>query len=276
MFKIMTLDGQAAADGHANRRRPAIEPLPLASLDVLCCQSITSSRTDNGDPTRVLAAALGMTSSCFAASPRQPATTGRQVPSIRGLAILTGASVWMLNSGSFALPGDQEAEDGVAQFGLIRKENTSVLILNCQLATSAASQDRQLRALFSHPLLKETYGAVVLATDRQIVLTAKKIRPLTQGSNYRLRRSLTAVSAGPVPGMLCLLAAREASTLVSVRAAGAAPALALPGGDRSGRPRQRLEFEVERIAPDPKHRQAMPLSFREQWLGGREHRAFAA
>lgn len=265
MFKIMTLDGRA------NRQRPAIEPLPQASLDVLCCHSITSSRTDNGDPTRVLATALGMTSSCFAASRRQPATTGRLVPAIRGLAILTGASVWMLNSGSFPLPGDQEAEDGVAQFGLIRKDNASVLILNCQLATSAASQQRQLCALFSHPLLKEQYGAVVLAADQQIVLAAKKIRPLTLGSNYRLRHSLTAVSPGPVEGMLCLLAAREAAAMVSVRAAGT-----LPGGYRSGRTGHRLEFEVERIAPDPKHRLSMPLSFREQWLGGREHRAFAA
>jgi len=272
----MTLDSRTAAAGHANRQRPASEPLPLAGLDVLCCQSITSSRTDNGDPTRVLAANLGMTSSCFAASRQQPPATGRQAAAIRGLALLTGAEVWMLNSGSFPLPGDQEAEDGVAQFGLIRKNNASVLILNCQLATSAASQHRQLCALFSHPLLKESYGAVVLAADQQIVLPAKKIRPLTLGSNYCLRRSLTFVSPGPVQGMLCLLAAREAASMVSVRTAGAAPTLALPGGYRSGRTGQRLEFEVERIAPAPKHRITMPLSFREQWLGGREQRAFAA
>jgi len=276
MFKIMTLDGQAAADGHANRRRPASESLPLADLDVLCCQSITSSRTDNGDPTRVLAATLGMTSSCFAASRQQPPATGRQTAAIRGLALLTGAEVWMLNSGSFPLPGDREAEDGVAQFGLIRKTNASVLILNCQLATSVASQQRQLRTLFSHPLLKESYGAVVLAADQQIGLAAKNIRPLSLGSNYRLRRSLTVPSPGPVQGMLCLLAARETESQVSIRAAGAAPALALPGGYRSGRTGKILEFEVERIAPDPKHRLSMPLSFREQWLGGREQRAFAA
>lgn len=267
MIRIMTIDNGAVPACSTKRRSQCIEPLRQTAVDVLCCQSIRRSLEDTGDATRGLAEALGMTCSCFAASRHRQAVAGRRVKEICGLAILTGTEVWMLNSGSLPIPGDREGEELVAQFALIRKNGASVLILNFQIAASAKIQQLQLLTLFSHPLLKERYGAVVLSADQPIALSTKKLRTITTRSNYGLQRGLTPAPPCPGQGTLCLLTAREATANVIV-AKSDSPTVGVPG--------LTLEFEVQRIASDQKKRIFMPLSFREQWLGGRDHnRAFA-
>jgi len=182
----------------------------------------------------------------------------------------------MLNSGSFPIPGDQEDEDWVAQFALIRKNGVSVLILNFQIAASAQTQQLQLLALLSHPLLKERYGAVVLSTDRPIALSTKKLRAVTTRSNYGLQRGLSIAPPSPGQGTLCLLTAREATANVIVHDSGSLRTVGKSDSHKIGAPGLALEFEVQRIASDQKTRIYLPLSFREQWLGGREyHRALA-
>jgi len=276
MIKIMTLDNGAVPACPTKRQTQSIEPLRHTAIDVLCCQAIRRSLDDTGDPTRGLAEALGMTYSCFAASGHRQTGGGRRVKEICGLAILTGAEVWMLNSGSFPIPGDREGEDWVAQFALIRKNGVSVLILNFQIGASAQTQQLQLLALLSHPLLKERYGAVVLSADQPIVLSAKKLRAITTRSDYGLQRGLTPAPTCPGQGMLCLLTAREATAKVTVGNSGTLRTVGKADSPRIGETGLTLEFEVQRIVSDPKNRIYMPLSFREQWLGGREnHRAFA-
>ncbi|MBV5317999.1 MAG: hypothetical protein JZU50_09320 [Desulfobulbaceae bacterium] len=277
MIKILTLDNGAIPGNATKWRTQTLAPLRHSAVDVLCCQSIRRSLGDTGDATRLLAEALGMTYSCFAASRHRPASEGRRVKGICGLAILTGPEVWMLNSGCFPIPGERESEEGVAQFALIRKNGASVLILNFQLAQTVPTQQLQLLALLSHPLLKERYGAVVLCADQQIELSPKKLRALTTHSNYSLHRSLAAAPPHSDQGMLCLLTAREATADVIVHNAGPLHNVAPSNPKRIGQPALALEFEVQRIASDHKTRKYMPLSFREQWLGGREqYRSFAA
>lgn len=268
MIRIMTLDGALSNGQSPEALRARIEPQRRGGIDLLCCQSVhhAAQAPANADmdasaaASRRLSDALGLTCSCFAAGRRQ----GRSA----GLAILTGTGVWMLNSGSFAVgEGDEEA---VVQFGLVRKNGASVLALNLHLADSPQAQSRQLADLFAHSLLKDPYGAVALCADRPARISFKEWQALAAPSRYAPQRALLSSAES---GLLCLLTARTgAVSVVTVRqdqphsdgnaASSAAPALS-------------MEFEIQRSVQDKRTRPYFPLSFREQWLGYKEHRAFA-
>ena len=260
MIRVMTLDTGDQPDHATNRLQQGIASSGPANIDILCCQSIRRSTDGNENLTDTLAQSFGLTCSCFAAHRPRSEKPDPQPTGVSGLAIMVGNGVWMLNSGSFLVPGDQEGEEGLVQFALVRKNGASVLVLNLQIAAAKPAQRVQLQALFSHSLLKERYGAVVLCADRHTALSSKALQAITTRSDYILRSGLKPAPSGPSNGMMCLLTTREgAATAVIIDSADALQAAGLT-----------IEFDIKRIAKDKKNRPYLPLSFSEQWLGGRE------
>ena len=269
MIRVMTLDTGDLPDHAPNRLQQGIAPLGPGNIDILCCQAIRRSLDGNESLTDTLAQSFGLTCSCFAVHRPRPKKPDLQPKrSVSGLAIMVGGGVWMLNSGSFPVPGDHEGEEAVVQFALVRKNGVSVLVLNLQIATAKPAQRVQLQALFSHPLLKERYGAVVLCADRHTALSSKALQAITTRSDYILRSGLKPGPSGPGNGMMCLLTTREqAATAVTI---GSADALQAAGSYAWPQPGLTLEFNIHRIAKDKNNRPYLPLSFNEQWLGGKE------
>ena len=273
MIRVMTLDTGDLPDHATNRLQQGSASTGPGNIDILCCQSIKHSLGGNEEVTRALAQSLELTCSCFAAHHLQHGVTEQQ--GVSGLAIMAGAGVWMLNSGSFPVLGDQKGEERIVQFALVRKNGASILVLNLQLAASVPSQRAQLYALFSHPLLKERYGAVVLCADRQTALSGKALRVLTARSGYAMHRNFKSARPSQETGTLCLLTAREqATTAVTLHNANVLLTEGLWGMPQ---PVLTLEFDMKRVVKDNKYRHCLPLSFREQWLGSKEkYPAFVA
>mgnify|MGYP001496436158 CR=1 FL=1 len=254
MFRMMTLDA-AQAVSFLENSGDLTALHDQSAIDLVCCQSLAYNRDGRVPVTDLLAGRLGLTCSCFAAV-RHHAEEGSAA---RGLALLTASGIWVLNSGSFTIGAhDHEA---TVQFALIRKRSASVLVLNLHLATVARIRKMQLASLFTHSLLREPYGAVALCADRAAALYAKEWQALSNPSCY----SPCHVQEDAGGGLLCLLKARLAPMAT----------VSVTGICSSDLPGPTLEFVVERISPEKINRPTFPLSFREQWLGYREHRAFA-
>ncbi|WP_028318233.1 hypothetical protein [Desulfobulbus elongatus] len=267
MINLMTLD--ATHLGPLPETFSTLVPSRDADgIDLLCCQSVPLAPDGRAACSRWLPTSLGLTCSCFAVG--RPGL--RPVPdagqTAGGLAIFTGNTTWVLNSGSFTI--GEEDETTLVQFALVRKHGASLLALNLHLGASRTTQLRQLRHLFAHALLREPYGAVALCADRAAVLTGKQWQQLTTRSNYTLHRTpLTA----PGVGLLGLFTARfPAVSAVTVRQP--EPAAAVDAGHAPNLPALAMTVDIQRIG-GKSHRPLFPLSFREQWLGYREHRAFA-
>jgi hypothetical protein len=254
MFQMMTLDA-AQAEGLLQNAEDEAAATRRSAIDVLCCQSLVHNRDGRAPVSDLLAGRLGLRCSCFVRA-RHHAEQGG---SSRGLALFTASGLWVLNSGSFSVgaPG----QEATVQFALIRKRSASVLVLNLHLAAAAPIRKVQLSSLFTSSLLRESYGAVVLCADRAAALYAKEWQALTAPSRY----CPCHVQEDAAGGMLCLLKTRcapMATVTVSLDSPWQLPGTA-------------LAFEVERVSPEKISRPTFPLSFREQWLGYREHRAFA-
>jgi hypothetical protein len=270
MIKVMTVNTGDHFSPSTNRLQDCLAPLRHADLDILCCQSLRRSMDGSKDLAHTLSRSLGLTSSCFAVNQQGSKKQEQGKGDSSGLAILTGAEVWMLNSGCLSIPGEEEGEEWVGQFALVRKNSTSILVLNLQMAPSKQTLLPQLRSLFAHPLLKEHYGAVLLCGDRHPEVSAKELRAITSRSNYALDPGTT--PAAPGKGMLCLLTARDQPEVTVTIGKTAAS----PGRTGCLHPGPWIEFEVNRIPEAKKARRYMPLSFREQWLGYKEkYPAFA-
>jgi len=257
MIRAVTLNNNVGPGGSPPDLHERVAQLGLAEIDILCCQGVRRALDEREDETRIIAQSLRMNCSCFAASQPWQGKKVRGAHGVKGLAILTGAGVWMLNSGSLQGVGESDRTKGFVQFALVRKNETSILVLNMQLCGSRKLQLLQLRALFSNPLLKERYGAVVLCGDRQARLSAMELQAITGGSTYALYQ-------GPAPllhcleqGLLWLLVAREQPV--------AAVTL------RNWQTSLSLEFEVDRFSRGKARRPYyLPLSLDEQWAGYKE------
>lgn len=251
-----------------------IAPLQRQGIDLLCCQSIahnlTSCDSTAADDSRQLSKVLGLTCSCFAAGKHTDAAgTLEEQHTLNGLAILTGTGVWTLNSGSFVV-GEGDCEE-VVLFALVRKNGNSVLVLNLHLSPLAEQQEMQLAQLFQNSLLREAYGAVVLSANRAVSLGSKRWQSLSGPSLYGSQHLLSAPAGGD--GLLCLLTPRfGAASEVAVHQS----RIGL-GANPEGRPVPGLAFtlDIKRCTADRRSRPSFPLSFREQWLGYRDSRAFA-
>lgn len=251
-----------------------IAPLQRDGIDLLCCQSIAHNLTSRGsvavDDSRQLSKVLGLTCSCFAAGKHPDSvTTIEEQRTLKGLAIFTGTGVWTLNSGSFVV-GEGESEE-VVLFALVRKNGNSVLVLNLHLSPLPEQQEVQLGQLFHNPLLREHYGAVVLSANRAISLSTQQWQRLSWPSLYASQHLLSAPAGGD--GLLCLLNTRYGTT-TEVKVSQSCIGLGADPEDDSI-PGLAFALDIKRCTKDRRSRPSFPLSFREQWLGYRDSRAFA-
>jgi len=243
---------------------PQTLSLPEQSeLDILCCQIKQKENQDNQNALRNLASSLRMSCSSIVLTSPQGNEQSATI-----LSMLTGESVWMLNSGSIALPALKKAKHRV-QFGLVRKGSTAVLIINMQYIDLRQERLATLHALFNHQLFKEQqYGAVLLCTERALHLSKREAAQLTAGTGFVLYRSLQAEEA-EVKGALLLFVPQDQSAAgvlfgrqgnYSLVACGAAAGDALL-----------LEFQVQAVVRNKRKRPRFPLSFAEQWAGYKEN-----
>jgi endonuclease/exonuclease/phosphatase family metal-dependent hydrolase len=240
MIRIVTLNNTNLGTNSTARLLELTDKLRLAEIDVLCCQGMQRSLDGRQDSARKIAELLQMTY-CFSATGNTVRTqSGGKETTIRGLSILAGDYAWMLNSGSFSLPGEDPAKKQVAQFAVIRQNGNSVLVINVELSPAASVQLQQLRAVFSHQRLQERYGAVVLCGNRNLALSSRDLQTVTALSAYKLAGETTANPAGedsaaptpcgsqdragqPVDGMILTLIARDwAPAAIKIHGASAA------------------------------------------------------
>ncbi|MGD9948826.1 MAG: hypothetical protein AB7U29_10130 [Desulfobulbus sp.] len=262
MFRITTLN-EPCSQMSADKLSVRMSPLLSEGIDLLCCQSIahasTPKNTNQDNETDLLADQLRLTCSCFAADRQQKNESTTNNKPLRGQAIFTGPGVWMLNSGSFAI-GEDDCEE-VVLFALVRKNGSSVLVFNFHLADSPKQQALQLTDLFQHSLLQTVYGAVAICTDRESLLSPKKWHNLSATSCYTPFQFESTSN-----GLLTLLNAKNGSiTNYSMQLE----------QEKKTLPGLSLSVDIKRTQKNKRSRPSFPLSFREQWLGYRDNRAFA-
>ncbi len=211
--------------------------------------------------------------SCFAANPHQKKARGQKANDTSGLAILAGPGMWMLNSGSFPFLNESEGKKQSALFALVRKNGTSILILNLQLCGSKQSRLKRLEAIFSHPMLKERYGAVVLCGNRQTGLSANEMQTITDNTKYSHYRSQAYSVASPGEGILCMLVAKEHPVAAVTTSSTGSWEEEITPYNPTFCDRQTslsLDFAMDRIPQKHTNSVYLPLSFEEQWIGFRD------
>lgn len=243
--------------------------LQRADIDILCCQGLWRSLDGSEDQASRLAESLGMPYNCFVAGSRQQGRALGKEQAVCGLAILAGAGMWMLNSGSIPVLGNTAGTKARVQFAHFRTSGTSVLVLNLQLSGSKQTKLLQLRTLFSHQLLKEKYGAVVLCGDQLDGLTANKLRLIAAGSNYTPHRDLMSEQCSYDEGTPCILTAKEQPVAAVTLCVAGLGQGAMPNNPGLGNRHVGfwLDFELERIPQGMACKSFLPMSFEEQWSG---------
>lgn len=268
MIRVVTLDSRNEYGLATTGLHNHATQLQDAEIDILCCQGLWRSKDGSADETRILADVLRMPYSCFIANQHRQSRMGAKADGVSGLAILAGVGMWMLNSGCFHVIGESDKVKGVVQFALVRKNDTTLLVLNLHLCGSAPSQLQQLHALFSHSILRERYGAVVLCGDRHIKLSAKKLQQTVTGkANTSPQRHLASSTVSPGTGILCMLTAKE-QPVASVTLCGTGQAR---NSDQPTFPNRQaslsLDFELDRIPQGRNSKPCLPMSFEENWSG---------
>lgn len=274
MIRVMTLD---IGGGTAQALKPDKHPIGSLSretVDVLCCQSVPRPLNSGRDCLAAHLDRAGLQYSCFAANRPSVPQSGTRRGELTGLAIMTGPRIWMLNSGSFPLPGADGLGEGIVQFAHVRQGFHSLLVLNVQMAPARRDQLAQMRGLFASQLLQERYGAVVLCAGGLLTLTATDWLKVTAKSPFMPYHGAAALD-GDAAATLAFAPRGQDFTI------SAAPYAPLPtAGEKRLPPRiisqpgSAIAVEITRQAP--RQRLLLPLSFREQWLGSKENfRAFA-
>ena len=276
MIRVMNIDIGDTLHRSPSCLQEYVDPLHQADVDILCCQSIRHPMGGGKGSTRVVMEALGLTCSCFAPIHPQKKIKESTSCDLDGLAIMTGPDIWMLNSGSFQVPGEQGGEEGVAQFAHIRKGMASILLINLQFATSEEAQAGQVRALFAHQLLKERYSAVLLCGDRPLALHTAVLQAITGKTHYMPYRKANGGSGNGIEKeRMQLFVARQEEYAIQFSR------LEHSGMQKETVPRWPLSrlgcgIDLEFTRLTQHKRPFLPLSFREQWLGCKEHyRAFS-
>lgn len=284
MIRIVTLSDSKNEVGSTALPPELAEQLSSVEMDILCCQGMQRTVDGKKDSARKMAELLRMTYSFSATGCIVNNTGGEKEKTINGLSILAGAHVWMLNSGSFALPGEDPDKNQIAQFAVIRQNGNSVLVINTELSPIASVQLHQLEAVFSHQLLLEQYGAVVLCSSGKIAVSQQDLQFVSAQSAYKPTHETTAVDSGE---------SKPSSTLASWKQSGAslpadgaililtlrkqAPAIVqIHDTSASLKPTSILgaELEFKRVPSEKRNKFYFPLSFSEQRFelkeGGRE------
>ena len=249
MFTVTTRDGSEA---HLN-------PGAMAGADVVCCRALVRPEGEDGGRVRRVLEGLGLTCSCFV-----PDRTGpERCEAAAGMAILTGIGVWPLNSGRLRLGDEDRDSGGLVQFLHVRKQSASLLVLNLRLDPSPEEQHTLLGAVFAHPLFKERYSGVVLCGDRRVAVGERVLRSLARSVSW---------AYCPVPtgdyGPLLFVPGNGQNIPTTVYP------VAPPDLNAAERGRT-LALRIRRQPVKRSDRVRVPLSYREQWLGGQEcFRAF--
>jgi endonuclease/exonuclease/phosphatase family metal-dependent hydrolase len=170
------------------------EQVRLAEIDVLCCQGMERTFDGKRDPAREIAESLRMAYSFSATDCRVDVSQSGKETIMTGLWILAGAKTWMLNGGSFFLSGKDPLKNQVVQFAIIRKNCSSVLVINTEFSPFLAVQRQQLQALFSHTLLRDQYDAVVLCGNRKMTVSKRDLQSATALSGYKLAQTAKTIS----------------------------------------------------------------------------------
>ena len=249
MFTVTVQDGSEAH----------LEPRSLAGADVVCCRALARPEGESGGRIRRVLEGLGLTCSCFV--PDQALSKAGGEPA--GLAILTGAGLWPLNSGRLRPSGEDRDLGAIVQFLHVRKQSASLLVLNLRLAPAPERQQALLGAVFAHPLFKERYSGVVLCSDGPVEVGERVLRSLARAAGYAFRPA--AADSGP----LLFVPAHGRGTSASVSPVAPSD---LPAAARN----RILRLSIQRQPARPTDRLRVPLSYREQWLGSQEcYRAYA-
>ncbi|MBM9536102.1 hypothetical protein [Desulfobulbus alkaliphilus] len=276
MINIMTINAGNATGRIIDQQPTCLEPWYRNTPDIVCCQSVHRSAEGIVDTSCLPPGSANMTCGCFVAGKQHANRKKVRKKCMEGLAVFIGTGTWMLNSGSFEVSGSQEDDELTIQFALIRKETVAILVINLQFPTVLRSMKTQMRTLFSHPLFKQRYGAVVVCGDRQPPFNNRELIKITTPSNYFLYGRQTRSATADNKGMLWLLAPREQNIAVTLPHHPRQNAL-LPGTGLRQPSSLTMAFEVTRAIADTNNRHYLPLSFREQCLGGKETgRLFAA
>jgi endonuclease/exonuclease/phosphatase family metal-dependent hydrolase len=275
MIRIVTLNDDKNRLGSTARVRKLTDQLRLAEIDILCCQGVKQTRDGKQDPAREIAESLHMTYSFSATKFNVNTNENRKEMTIEGLSILAGEYVWMLNSGSFCLPGECPDKKQVAQFAVIRQNGNSVLVVNTEFSLISSVQLKQLRAVFSHNRLQERFDAVVICSNRNIAVSKNELKSATTLSAYKLTCETLEIAQGKDKlsniglsyytnghsncGMIfTLIPKNQAPATVKIYGASANSLLDLA---------LNTEIEFKQALAMKKNLFMFPLSYTEQWSG---------
>jgi len=199
MIKVATMNTWNCAGDYKQQLAFQVRSLKKEKIDILCCREAFCTLDGKYNSAGILATKLGMTCSFSAARQERMVFQEKEIESIFGLAILTGAGVWMLHSGSFVLP-EKSGENGpMVQFAVIRKDGDAVLVLNLHfshLQNKGRLRRKQLQAIFAHPIMGKQFAAILFCGDFFENSADEELALLKKQSFYKVRDGFVAGSAG--------------------------------------------------------------------------------
>ncbi|WP_161629952.1 hypothetical protein [Desulfogranum mediterraneum] len=269
MITIATL--QTSAEDQQHDLPTLTASLKKEEIDILCCRESMVAEDAGPSVLPELAASLEMSytltqvRSPLASSVRGGKTTKSN------LAILTRNSSWMLNSGSLPLLSCSRSRR--LQFGVIRNNGNSILVLNALFGGQGKSALNPLEEMIRLPLLKEQFGAMVLFSDLESAGGAQGMRAAFAQSHLKMEQG-----DGRGEGCLPTVLTSRDQPLAAVTLEAARSLDSSAPAERQGQPDQLggiIELQFKRLAKGKRKKRILPLSFRERWLGSREGRIFA-
>jgi len=206
MLKIATINTWKCESDYEQRLNLLTDRLKNEHFDILCCQE--SFRTLDGayDTARTLATGLGMSYFFSATRRKKRLFSGKKVESFSGLTILTGPKTCMIKSGSFPLPDNSKAKGSAAQFAIIRKNGDAILIINLflsHLKNKKSLRLKQLQTIFSHPLMKKQYAAILICGDINVNPKNDELRFLKKQSEFKALDGFIKGGGNPRVSTLC-------------------------------------------------------------------------
>ncbi|WP_153306558.1 hypothetical protein [Desulfogranum japonicum] len=235
------------------------------SPDILCFQNTASSpNVDHYDVIRKFSTSVAMNYAFTQISVEPSDTTSADSVPI-GLCILTGGGTWMLNSGSLSVT-ENEKKIRLAQFGVIRKDGDSVLVINGHFHGSLPNQKNQLLYLLRLPLLRQQFGAIALCTNLDTDLCSELIRGSANILKLHRHTIQKPCSQHNVP--VILTSKEHSPTTVEVATEESLFNHRGMYHYHTASAGTMTAFSMQRITQ--KRRRYTPLSFRERWLGSRD------
>ncbi len=286
MIRIITLQDHKKELASTDRLRELTDQLRLAEVDVLCFQGIQRTFDGKQDPASKISESLQMTCS-FSAYNSNVSTNEREQYPISGLSILAGTDVWMLNSGSFYIPSENPQKKQVAQFAVIRQNCDSILVINMEYSPEKSVQLQQLRAVFSHPFLKESFDAVILCSNGNLALSRQDFETATHLSGYKLAFNSQAIGCcennfaiqASSCGQQDIGHSKEGAifTLIPKSRVPASVEIHCASATRLLDSALTSEIKFHQIRTGKKNLFSIPLSYSEKWPGSKNpYRAYPA